>query len=445
MDLANYFRQLFTKAKQQHWERQRYRQLKLLAQNSHQLSIEAGTALGVQHLILICEEFFHPDLRGYGGFGRAAKNVSDHLNKYPSGLRCALAYPTAVTSIQQSLCREYHGVPVVMRPYENPPSAATLGGYASLLHDLLPRVIMSIDWHPSYEVPAHALPDTPLIIWVRDPRDRKEWEKIAAVPDELRFRGVEAPAELVALAHKKELSIKRLYALQRNIPRKIIFAVKARSLVLRAERTYGVNLSNAYYLPTPIDIPILDSIEQTERPSLLYLGRLDAVKRPWIAFELARRHPEIDFFVAGYVHNTELMETWLTQYRHLPNLKLLGHVDGEGKDRLLRSCWALLNTSVHEAEPVSFLEALSYGKCILSCCKPDIEIADFVYYSGEIPGEGLDESSLQRFDKQIAYLLQDDQNRLLNGHRGREEMIRQHSFEIFQHHFQSMLSNEGII
>ena len=41
-----------------------------------------------------------------------------------------------------------------------------------------------------------------------------------------------------------------------------------------------------------------------------------------------------------------------------PNVKLLGHLDGEQKFQFLSSAWVLVNTSIHEALATSFLDAL---------------------------------------------------------------------------------------
>ncbi|UCV17314.1 glycosyltransferase family 4 protein [Ferribacterium limneticum] len=443
MNLVGRFQEIANNIQHCRWDRQRHQQLQHWAKTRYQSASRACVTRS-PHLIFLCEEFFHPELRGFGGFGKTVKNITDNLDSPSHELKGGVAYPPAVTTIQTPECREYHGAPVVMRPYENPPSEATLNRYADLLVELQPRLMLSIDWYPSYEVPIHALPDTPLIVWIHDPRDREEWERIAAVPDELRFRGVASAADLVALTHEKEQSIKRLFALQRKLPRKIAFATTARSLIPRAERTYGIGPINAHWLPNPIDIPPLDTVEQTERPSLLYLGRLDAVKRPWIAFELARRHPDVDFLIAGQANNAELMAPWLARYQHLPNLKLLGHVDGEAKDRLLRTCWALLNTSVHEAEPVSFLEAFSYAKCVIACHDPDNAVSNFGYYTGEILGEGLDEHALQSYSQQINLCLQGTQERLHRGQSGRDEMLRNHTFESFVKHLSCIMNTELI-
>ncbi len=55
----------------------------------------------------------------------------------------------------------------------------------------------------------------------------------------------------------------------------------------------------------------------------------------------------------------------------MPNLRLTGFVTEEEKSRILASSWALMNTSVREALPVSFLEALAHKTPIISGEDPD--------------------------------------------------------------------------
>jgi glycosyltransferase involved in cell wall biosynthesis len=138
------------------------------------------------------------------------------------------------------------------------------------------------------------------------------------------------------------------------------------------------------------------------------------------------------------------MAPWIEKYRNVSNLKFLGHVDGLEKDRLLRTCWGLLNTSVHEAEPVSFLEAFSYGRCVISCHDPDNEVSNFGYYTGEVFGEGLDEDSLARFEKQIRKLLGNTVDRLAKGSAAREAMTKFHSMESFKVRLEEIFFEEGI-
>lgn len=431
------------------WDRQREALYQLWAQARPE-KCQVVAQQSDTSLIFLCEEFFHEDLRGFGGFGKTVKNVAEHFNRglhTASGeirSEVALAFPQGWHIVDEPQVRLYHDTKVVLRPNRMLTEQSTFDQYADLLWSLRPRLMISIDWYPSYSIPAYALSTTPLLIWIHDPRDSAEWLKIAAVPDELKFRGMAAPEELAKLADDKALSMQRLLHVSKSLNRKIIFAYTAKSLVARAESTYQIRPIDAHWLPNPIAIPALEGTEETVRPSLLYLGRMDAVKRPWIAFELARRHPEIDVVIAGRAHVPDLMEPWLAQYRDVSNLKFVGHVDGEQKDFLIRSCWGVLNTSVHEAEPVSFLEAFSYGKCVVSCHDPDGEVSRYGYYTGEVAGEGMDEEALVRFSEQIKLLLENRHLRLEKGRHARQWAQDNHTISSFRSRLKLIMQSEGL-
>lgn len=52
-------------------------------------------------------------------------------------------------------------------------------------------------------------------------------------------------------------------------------------------------------------------------------------------------------------------------------MRLTGFIDGLEKSRILDDSWILVNTSVSECLPISFLEAAAHGCSILSPHDPD--------------------------------------------------------------------------
>ncbi len=425
------------------WERQKFSEI--LSWSDEFNRIKPTHEKNGTQLTFVCEEFFHEELGGYGGFGMTVKNIAQHFNtSHQSDIAVSLAIPQGSKLVSEPGIRTFHETTVVLRPQQVSLQRDTFIKYSAILESLKTRALITIDWYPSYENTALAASDTPIILWIHDPRDRQEWDNIAAISEELKFRGIQSRQQLIAFADEKHASISRLKHAQKTIPRKIVFATTAQTLVPRAERTYGIAPIAAHWLPNPINIPKLEKIEYSATPTVLYLGRLDAVKRPWMVFELAKRHPSIIFQIAGKSHRPDLSEIWMSRYKNLPNLQLLGHIDGEAKDRLLRSCWGLINTSVHEAEPVSFLEAFAYGRAVIACHDPDHAVTNFGYYTGEVLGEGLDEKSLQQFDTQLVKLVSDHQGRLSKGLAGRAEMVKNHTFESFYSRLIEILEKEKI-
>ena len=145
------------------------------------------------------------------------------------------------------------------------------------------------------------------------------------------------------------------------------------------------------YFPNPIEIN--DNFDINEKKdSILFLGRLTAVKRPWIYFELAKILPNYKFYVCG---SGEDLKEIIQKYKDIKNLEFMGQVSGKEKERLLKECKVLVNTSIHEAIPVSFLEAISYGEKIVSCQNPDDITKNNGYYTGVILGDGYE--SIDKF------------------------------------------------
>jgi hypothetical protein len=76
---------------------------------------------------------------------------------------------------------------------------------------------------------------------------------------------------------------------------------------------------------------------KSDGPRVVFLARLDPYKRPWLFVELARRFPGVGFLLLGRTHFSGL-GSW-TPEAVPPNLKVMGHLDGAEKLRLLASAW----------------------------------------------------------------------------------------------------------
>lgn len=70
----------------------------------------------------------------------------------------------------------------------------------------------------------------------------------------------------------------------------------------------------------------------------------------------------------------------------------------------------LVNTSIHEALPISFLEALSYGTLLVSNRNPENLTEKFGIYVGEVLGDGFDKVDL--FTQAIRTLIENEQLRV---------------------------------
>jgi glycosyltransferase involved in cell wall biosynthesis len=140
---------------------------------------------------------------------------------------------------------------------------------------------------------------------------------------------------------------------------------------------------------------------------------------------VARRVPDVSFVFLGQTH---FEHAW-TPTDLPPNVALLGHRDGIEKLQTLSRAWMLLNTSVHESLPVSFLEALAHEATIVSCQNPDGLAASYGRYVGHWDGDGL--ASVDTFVTAIRELVATPDATRALGRAGRAWVEQTHSREAF--------------
>jgi glycosyltransferase involved in cell wall biosynthesis len=97
--------------------------------------------------------------------------------------------------------------------------------------------------------------------------------------------------------------------------------------------------------------------------AFVWIGRLEANKRPQAVVELAQRLPHVRFrmVAAGPPGNTELERSVRQRAVALPNLELLGPQSREALMKLLERAVAILSTSQAEGMPNVLLEAWARG------------------------------------------------------------------------------------
>lgn len=147
--------------------------------------------------------------------------------------------------------------------------------------------------------------------------------------------------------------------------------VPAHFLVKRVQRKYGLQ-TPPVFLPTPVRMPA--TVIKAPEPTVCFVGRLDRRKRPQLFLDLATQFPEVRFIVAGAPQDAAFGDELIARYSHLPNLEMRGFInqfDGNELSRILEASWVLVNTSVREGLPNSFIEACGHGCAILSAVDPD--------------------------------------------------------------------------
>jgi glycosyltransferase involved in cell wall biosynthesis len=150
--------------------------------------------------------------------------------------------------------------------------------------------------------------------------------------------------------------------------------------------------------------------------------------------------PQYEFYILGATgkgRDEEANAKTLEPYRHpdgssrIANLHFAGHVDGEQKNFHLRTAKLLINTSIWEGIPVSWLEALSYGTLIVSAFDRDHIVERFGSFIGEVMGDGTDAKELQRFSEAVERWMTDQVLRNDTAEKAMEFVRSRHSVSAF--------------
>lgn len=374
---------------------------------------------------IVSNEFFGHEVGGFGGFGWAARQVALLFNgQTEHGFEAVFLNRTLPHSAGGVRA---HDTPLITRDGRR---LSDIRGVWAERPDLL----LMIDYRPSYRFFAAALARTPVVVWVRGPRTPEDVRKI----ETLRIPGTDG-VRPQGIAAVDCTPLGKIVLASRLLARPVLFATPAPHLSDRVPAAYGHTPPEVTFLPNPVDLKP-GRVSKSERPRVIFLGRRDPIKRPWLFAELARRFPEAEFLFMGR-SNFEGEGAWQTEGLP-PNAHMLGHVDGEDKLRLLTSAWALVNTSIHEGLAVSFLEALACETPVVSCQNPGGIVERFGAYVGRWDGDGF--ASLPLFEEALGRLLHDHETRARLGREGRAWVEETHNPAGFLDAFRSLCARVGL-
>ena len=360
-----------------------------------------------------------------GGFGWAARQVARLFDERPEqGFEAVFLNRTLPPAGEAARA---HDTPLFTR------GRGWLSDMRRLRAERL-GLLLLIDYRPSYRFFAAALPRTPLIVWSRDPRPPEDVRKVKTLV--IPGAGGATPQ---GIGEVDCTSLSTITRGSRLLGRPLLFATPSPSLAAKMPDTYGVTPPEVFFLPNPVGLDP-GVVSKSARPRVVFLGRLDPIKRPWLFAELAGRFPEVEFLFLGHKH-FEGEGAWSPEGL-TPNVRLLGHVDGAEKLRVLASAWALVNTSIHEGLPVSFLDALACETPIVSCQNPADVASRFGFYVGRWDGDGL--AALPRFAEALGRLLHDEATRTRLGREGRAWVAETHSPARFLDAFRSLCVRAGL-
>lgn len=256
---------------------------------------------------------------------------------------------------------------------------------------------LSIEMCYDYVLKLDPIPYRKLILWIQDPRPKSVWDKIA------KMRKV--------VDHNFHNQNSCDYVKAWFDQGRVKFITQGKSLSPLARELYSLpDYIEPDFVPNPVNIDLSFKFDISKKEKIvIFLARLEAQKRAWIFCEIAKLMPEYDFYVMGkFYRNIEENKKALSPYldNKVKNLHFCGHLVGAEKNDLLRRARVLVNTSIWEGIPISWLEALSYGVLIVSDLDRENLVKFFGKYVGEIEGDG--DNSSERFIEPIKSFLEDN-------------------------------------
>jgi glycosyltransferase involved in cell wall biosynthesis len=376
---------------------------------------------------VVANEVFALEVGRMGGFGWAVRQVASlFLNEPELGVDVTL-FVAERPAVDGNLPDTLHETPVVW-PTGSPASQIARARNAA------PELLLAIDYRSGYRRWLYAKPRTPVIIWVRDPWAPEDRANVRTLrlPDQpdIEPQGVHGP---------DPGSLRQVLGQSRVLGRPVLVVTTARELAGKVPGTYGITPRPVRILPN-IVTPAGGPVHKADRPLVVFLARLDPVKRPWLFAALAERFPDVDFIAMGQSHFRG-PGTWQPQELP-PNLRMVGHAGEEQKQSILSSAWVLVNTSIHEGLSVSFLEALAREVPVIASVNPDDVVSRFGTFVGRSQGSGVE--LLPRFENALRSMLGDTAARRRTGEEGRAFVESHHSRQAFLAAFSRLIRDAGV-
>tara|TARA_R110002020_G_scaffold316899_2_gene532250 strand:+ start:15866 stop:17071 length:1206 start_codon:yes stop_codon:yes gene_type:complete len=382
---------------------------------------------------IIANEFFDQRISRMGGFGMLSKQIAEAAAQSTGAhIDVDLYWGEAPKHVIESGKK----MSVYGRPLRYPSWNWRRDKLSIMSKFAAPDIFLTIDYRPTYEYFLSMFPKAPMLMWVQDPKTPEDWARIATckvpghgdtLPKGLEYIDCTPLAELVKQRREQGL--------------KTIFAAPSPFLEAKIEATYGCGADEVASLCYPMEPAPDGPYIKSDKPTVMFLGRLDAQKRPWIIPEIARRMPDVTFRLFGKAHFNG-PGAW--EPSNLPpNVELLGHMEGQEKHEMIASSWLHLNCAIHEGLPIAFVEGLQREVPIVSCVNPEGVAQQFGRYVGEFRGDGM--QSVDAFVSALRGLIDNNEERAALGVAGRKWANETHSAKGFLSAFDKLLEHADCI
>ena len=335
---------------------------------------------------LVSTEFF--GWGRYGGIGRITRDIGAGLVERGTEVTVVVPKGEGQGAVEEAEGMRVHGFPLYSYPFTRPIYRQC---DADVYHSQEPS------WGSI--VATKAMPSSRHMVTCQNPKSEGDWDRVN------RFYPLRRRAFNRFFGERLKETVRSMDGVY----------CQARYIRPKVRELYGLE-EEPMFLPNPVEAPEGRQRKAGE-PTVCFLGRFDGEKRPELFFELARRFPEVEFIALGAPHDGARDARLRAQFQGMRNMVMPGFVGGPGKLKALERSWILVNTSVSECLPVSFLEAAAHSCAILSFVDPDGFASRFGVHV-----EGLD------LDSGLRWLLEGDRWREL-GERGRAYVSEVHEKE----------------
>jgi glycosyltransferase involved in cell wall biosynthesis len=350
-------------------------------------------------ICLIATEY--PGFGPYGGFGTLTRDIA--LGLLARGTE---VYVTMPRRAGQKPIAHVEGIILVSYPSPTYVGLRRALPYAGLYRAIDADVYHSEEPSIGTAVAQAGDPDKIHIVTFQDPRDFLGWR-------------VERAAESLSKYQELQFWLRYRWLMGRSSRRAHSRYSQAKYIAEDTKRIYRLRDVPAF-LPNPLRIGEITH-PKAARPTVCYLGRWDARKRPELFLDLAARFAHVHFiFVGACLNDAARDEVLRRRSRSLANITAPGWIDPEQRAAILDSAWILVNTSTRECLPVSYLEAGARKCAILSHCNADDFASEFGYWAKR--------GDLDDYVQGMESLLTDDRWRAL-GDKARRYVESTHEYD----------------
>lgn len=104
------------------------------------------------------------------------------------------------------------------------------------------------------------------------------------------------------------------------------------------------------------------------KKNVIWIGTIEEIKQPFLLIELAKSLPDYHLKVIGRcsINEPTMCKRFLSEINSIPNLNYLGFISHNEMDTIYQEASILVNTSIAEGFPNTFLEAWLFGVPVIS-------------------------------------------------------------------------------